>query len=72
MACYERRKRTVRDALGGRLRDLDVVRGAAVHTPHGRGPWIELLVEATLIGPAVLREIADHNCGVAEVDRREG
>lgn len=57
---------------GWQIRTLEAVRGAAVHTPHRRAPWIELLVSETIIGPAVLREVADHNCGVAEVDRRAG
>jgi hypothetical protein len=38
------------EALAGRLDDIDTVRGAAVHTPYGRGPWIELLVEASSSG----------------------
>lgn len=54
------------EALAGRLSDLEAVSGAAVHTSNGR-PWIEVVVDDSMIGPPVLREIADHHCGISDV-----
>lgn len=60
-------------ALVERLDELDAIRSAAVHTPHSRSRvWIEVLIDDLLLGPSVLRVIADHHAGVAEVVRREG
>ena len=60
-------------ALANRLEAHDAIRSAAVHTPHsGSYAWIEVLVDDVVLSPPVLREIADHNAGVAEVVRREG
>ena len=63
------------NALANRLEAHDAIRSAAVHTPHSTSrAWIEVLTRnrTTVLGPAVLREIADHHAGVAEVVRREG
>lgn len=51
-------------ALAARLDDVEAVSGAAVHDEPR--PWVEVVVECPLLGPAVLREIADHNCGISE------
>jgi hypothetical protein len=60
-------------ALANRLEAHGAIRSAAVHTPQSRSrPWIEVLVDDLVLGPPVLREIADHHAGVAEVVRREG
>ena len=61
------------EALARSLDKLDAIRSAAVHTPRSRSrAWIEVLIDDLLLDPSVLREIANHHCGVAEVVRREG
>jgi hypothetical protein len=53
-------------ALLDRLREIEAVHDGVVHDGHSSA-WIELVIDGPLIGPAVLREIADHHCGISDV-----
>jgi hypothetical protein len=57
------------DALAGALDRNEAVTAATVHTPQTRADWVELLVTPPTLSPALLREIADHDCEVTELTR---
>lgn len=57
------------EALAQTLEDVPNVAGAAVHKDNP--PWIELIT-ARPLRPAVLRDIADHNCGIDETAVNDG
>lgn len=57
------------DALAAALERDETVTAAVVHTPQTRADWVELLVTPPALSPALLREIADHDCEVTELMR---
>lgn len=52
------------ESLVSSLETFDNVHATAHYIPSA---WVELVVEARLIGPEILRRIVDHDCGIVDL-----
>lgn len=51
--------------------ELEAMEGvhATVHTTPTPMAWVEIIVDAHLIGSSVLRRISEHKCGIVETSQ---
>ncbi|WP_336364823.1 hypothetical protein [Halalkalicoccus salilacus] len=58
---------TTLDSLESLVSDLKALNNVHATIHYSPSAWIELIVEDRLLGPEVLRRIADQDCGIADL-----
>lgn len=58
---------TTLDSLESLVSGLKALNNVHATMHYSPSAWVEIIVEDRLLGPEVLRRIADHDCGIADL-----
>lgn len=58
---------TTLNSLESLVSDLKALNNVHATIQYSPSAWVEIIVEDRLLGPEVLRRIADHDCGIADL-----